>query len=387
MNMYKWFALLSKKQRSEMLAIILIIAIILGVGVVTNLPKEKTVAETFVTDMSISDIAPKLEVTGKALARELDLQLDAPKKKSLSSMGITEETLQHSVEHLLSHRDSMLKYYVYIALFAWGLVFLVRLGRPDGSDIKNRHDWYPRTPYIISLLLSVAIAGFLLGKSPNPMESIVKVFKSMIGLYPDPMVKIVAFVFFIILAIVGNKIICGWACPFGALQELIYSMPILRKIKEKKLPFVLTNTIRACLFITTFLFLFGIIGGRKGFVIYHYVNPFNLFNLDFETLSLLLTVIITLLVSLVFYRPFCQLICPFGLISWIAEKFSIFRVKIDKEKCTQCGACIKACPLKAAEDRVKGKKMPADCFSCARCLNVCPVDAIRYTFFLKKNIK
>jgi len=85
-------------------------------------------------------------------------------------MGITEETLQHSVEHLLSHRDSMLKYYVYIALFAWGLVFLVRLGRPDGSDIKNRHDWYPRTPYIISLLLSVAIAGFLLGKSPNPME-------------------------------------------------------------------------------------------------------------------------------------------------------------------------------------------------------------------------
>jgi len=206
----------------------------------------------------------------------------------------------------------------------------------------------------------------------------------MVGLYPDPMVKVVAFGFFIMLAIIGNKIICGWACPFGALQELIYSIPILRKIKKRKLPFVFTNTIRACLFIAMLLFLFGIIGGRRGFVIYHYVNPFNLFNLDFETFSILLTVIIALLVSFTIYRPFCQFICPFGLISWIAERFSIFRVRIDKEKCTQCGACIKACPLEAAEGRVDRKRLPADCFSCARCLNVCPVDAIQYVSFLKK---
>ena len=136
--------------------------------------------------------------------------------------------------------------------------------------------------------------------------------------------------------------------------------------------------------IAMLFFLFGIIGGRRGFVIYHYVNPFNLFNLDFETFSVILTVIITLLVAAIIYRPFCQFICPFGLISWIAEQFSIFRIRIDKEKCTQCGACIKVCPLEAIEGRVSGKKLPADCFSCARCLNVCPVEAIQYTSFLKK---
>ncbi|MDP8230399.1 MAG: 4Fe-4S binding protein, partial [Candidatus Gorgyraea atricola] len=114
------------------------------------------------------------------------------------------------------------------------------------------------------------------------------------------------------------------------------------------------------------------------------LNPFNLFNLDFEAFSILLTVIIVSLVSFIAYRPFCQFICPFGLISWIAERFSIFRVRIDKEKCVQCGACIKACPLGAAEGRINRKILPADCFSCARCLNVCPVDAIQYTFFLKK---
>jgi len=235
-------------------------------------------------------------------------------------------------------------------------------------------------------MLSVIVAGFLLGKSPNPMEGIVKVFKSMEGLYPDPIAKAIACLFFIVLAVIGNKIICGWACPFGALQELIYSVPILRKIKQRKLPFRLTNTIRAGLFATMLLFLFGIIGGHKGTVIYHNLNPFNLFNLDFETVSILLTVILSLLGAFIVYRPFCQLICPFGFISWIIERFSIIRVRIDKDKCTKCGACIKACPLEAAEGLVYIKRLPADCFSCARCLNVCPVDAIQYSSVFKKGI-
>jgi polyferredoxin len=235
-------------------------------------------------------------------------------------------------------------------------------------------------------MLSVIIAGFLLGKSPNPMESVVKVFKSMVGLYPDPIAKTIALLFFIILAVIGNKIICGWACPFGALQELVYSIPILRKIKQRKLPFLLTNTIRAGLFAVMLLFLFGIIGGRKGTVIYHNINPFNLFDLDFETVSILLTVILSLLGAFIVYRPFCQLICPFGFISWIIGRFSIVRVRIDKDKCTKCGACIKACPLEAAKGLVYDKRLPADCFSCARCLNVCSVDAIQYSSVFKKSI-
>jgi len=385
--MSKWFSLLSVKQRLWLILSMLIMAFIFSVVVVMNSSKKEIILETFTTDMSIQDIAPKLGVTGKALARELNIDLDAPKRKPLKELGIKKKTLEHAVEHLLSHKDSALKYYIFAALVFGGIVFLVKLGRPEKSDIKNRHDWYPRTPYILSLLLSVIIAGFFLGKSPNPMEGLVKVFKSMIGLYPDPMVKVVAFGFFIMLAVVGNKMICGWACPFGALQELFYSLPILRRIKQKKLPFILTNTIRAGLFFTMLLLMFGILGGRKGFIVYHYINPFNLFNLDFESVSILLTVIIALGGAFIIYRPFCQLICPFGFISWVTEWFSIFRVKIDHEKCTQCGVCVEKCPLEAAKGRVEGKKMPADCFSCARCLNVCPVDAIKYSSIFEKGIK
>ena len=238
---------------------------------------------------------------------------------------------------------------------------------------------------LLSLILAVSTAGLMLSKSPNPMEGVVKVLKSAMGLYPDPLQKALALVFFLCLAIIGNKLICGWACPFGALQELLYSLPLFKKSKRKKLPFAVTNTIRASLFVIVLLFLFGIIGGRTGTVIYHYINPFNLFNLDLETLSILLTIIISLAVAFFFYRPFCQFICPFGLVSWIAERISIFRVRVDAKKCTECGACIKACPLHAAQGIVAKKAFPADCFSCARCLNVCPVDAIQYKSILKRS--
>jgi len=386
MNIHSWFSQLSTRQRFWLLGTTAIIIIIVGFGIVMHPAGKAENLARFNIDMSIRDIAPTLNVTGKALAHELKLPIDVSKQKSLKALGVTPEELRHVAKHLLFHRDSMLKYYVYVALVLGGLIFLVRIGRPDLSDVKHRCEWYPRTPYIVFLMLSVVVAGFLLGKSPNPMEGVVKIFKSMAGLYPDPIAKTIAFLFFIVLAVIGNKMICGWACPFGALQELIYSIPILRRIKQRKLPFLLTNTIRAGLFAVMLLFLFGIIGGRKGVVIYHYINPFNLFNLDFETFSILLTVILSLLGAFIIYRPFCQFICPFGFISWMTERFSIIRVRIDKDKCTECGLCIKACPLEAAKGLVYAKKLPADCFSCARCLKVCPVDAIQYKSVFKKGL-
>ena len=378
------FAKLSGRQRLWLVLTVLAAVAIVVVGGLRQKETGPHLPSEFIVEMSIKQIAPGLNVTGKSLARELDLSLDAAKGEPVKALGVTQEQLDHATEHILSHRETTLKYYVLVALVLFGLVYLVRLGRPDGSPVAERKSWYPRWPYIAALALAVAICGFALGKSPNPMESAVKVFKSLVGLYPSVADKVWAFVFFAALALVGSKLICGWACPFGALQELIYHLPILRKLKKRRVPFTVSNTIRGLLFVAMLLVLFGIVGGRDGFVIYHYVNPFNLFNFDIETISVGATIVLALVVSFGFYRPFCQFVCPFGLLSWFLERVSIFRVKIDRGRCIQCGACIRACPLDAAKDRVAGKVLPADCFSCARCLNVCPTDAIHYGLVGKK---
>ena len=381
----EWYKYLSKKQQMLLFSTILLMVIIVVAGYIIAPPSQEKKEFGYSTEMSMKELAPRLGVTGKALAKELKLPLDAPKIKPLKALGVTDEQLNHVVEHLLSHVDTTVKYYIYGALSLGGLIYLLMLGIPENAPAGKRRFNYLPVIYTLFMLASVIFTGFMLGKSPNPMEGIVKVFKSMVGLYPDPFNKVKAFLFFIILAIIGNKIICGWACPMGALQELIYKLPLFKKVKNKKLSFVLINTIRTGIFIIMLFFLFGIIGGKKGMVIYHYINPFNLFDMEFELASILIAVIVILVLSFFMYRPFCQFICPFGFVSWIAERISIFRIRVDKEKCTECGACIKACPLEAAKGRVKGKIAPADCFSCARCLNICPVDAVKYGSIFRKS--
>ncbi len=369
---------LSRTQRLWLAGTLIAAAGIVALGWALQPRHEEVLVSAFTTEMSIREVAPRLEVTGKALARELDLSLDVSKTKPLRALGVEQSQLDQATTHLLSHRPTQLKYYLYGALVLWGLVFLGRLGRPDGSAVSDRSTWYPRAPYVMALLVAVVVCGFALGKSPNPMEGAVKLFKSMVGLYPSVWEKAAAFLFFIALAVVGNKLVCGWACPFGALQELLYSLPILRRIKRRKVPFVVSNLIRGTLFVLMLLLLFGIVGGNRGFVVYHLMNPFNLFNLDFEAFSILATTVVALLLALAVYRPFCQFLCPFGLISWLAERLSLMRVRVDRDLCTDCGACIWACPSGAAKSKVKGELLGADCYSCARCLNVCPSDAIAY---------
>ena len=382
---HKYLAKLSSRQKMWFIVSVVAMLLIIALGIMSEPDRTRQAESQFTVNMSIREIAPKLDVTGKGLARELALPLKASKNKPLNKLGISQEQLNQATTHILSHRSTNLKYYLFAAIVLFGLMYLTCFGRPENASIDERKLWYPRIPYIACLLVAVLVCGLLLGKSPNPMEGTVKVFKSMVGLYPSVIDKFIVLIFFIVLAVIGNKLICGWACPFGALQELIYSLPVLREVKQLKLPFWLTNTIRAGLFFIMLLFLFGIIGGRKGFVIYHYLNPFNLFNRDFDHWLITVTVVVSLTLAVVMYRPFCHLICPFGFVSWIAERLSLTRMKVDQGKCTACGVCIRTCPTEAARHRILDKLFAADCFSCARCLNACPQDAIRYGSVFSKS--
>ena len=373
-----WYQLLSKNQKQGLFASLVLVIVIIAVGYL--LESNPANAQTFVPDTSLTlkQLAGKLGVTGGSIARELDLPMETKKDVAVASLGVSEETLMHASSHILSHVPSTTKYLVYLAIVIWSLSFLVYTGRPEGADSKERTRWYPQWVYFATLSVSAIFTGFVLGKSPNPMEGIVKVFKTMVGLYPDPPVKIASLCFFLALAFVGNKLICGWACPFGALQELIFSLPILKNMKQKKIPFWFSNGIRSLLFATMLLMLFGIVGGQKGYVLYHPLNPFNIFNLELEGTVMTIAVTTYLVLSFVTYRPFCSFICPFGLASWGIERISINKVRVDHEACTNCKACYKACPNNSIKDRVEKAKFPTDCFSCARCLNLCPVDAITY---------
>ncbi|MEM0466021.1 MAG: 4Fe-4S binding protein [Candidatus Thermoplasmatota archaeon] len=50
--------------------------------------------------------------------------------------------------------------------------------------------------------------------------------------------------------------------------------------------------------------------------------------------------------------------------------------KVDKNKCTACGACKEVCPVEAITIGEKAEIDEATCIDCGTCVDECPVEAI-----------
>jgi len=134
-------------------------------------------------------------------------------------------------------------------------------------------------------LLSAAVIGFgfALGKIYNPMVALVKTVKGFAGIEGNPAAWLAVLALFCLLAVIGTKAVCGWVCPYGALQELLFKLPLCSAWKKKhKAPFWLANSIRTGLFALFIVCLIWNLFGLKlqGRTLYHAINPFNLLGLQ-----------------------------------------------------------------------------------------------------------
>ena len=86
-----------------------------------------------------------------------------------------------------------------------------------------------------------------------------------------------------------------------------------------------------------------------------------------------LILLLTILLSVIIYRPFCKYICPLGAIYSLFNSVSFFRYTLDHQKCIHCGRCKAVCEMQC--DPVQNCN-DLECIRCGKCKNVCPVDAI-----------
>ena len=91
------------------------------------------------------------------------------------------------------------------------------------------------------------------------------------------------------------------------------------------------------------------------------------------------------LLSLMFYRPFCKWICPLGAVYALFNKVSLLQMHIDTGKCVSCGKCTGVCKMDV--DVVRHPNH-AECIRCGACVKECPVEAISYKYgFAEKSKK
>jgi polyferredoxin len=232
--------------------------------------------------------------------------------------------------------------------------------------------------YIVSLI----IGGIILGAIPNAVQPIQQILLTIAN--SNPIIQIIPMIVIVSILLASSLLIgrmfCGFACPLGALQELISNFRVKSTVKKQKkvkfyfrLPQKYTKIIRWSFFLVTI-----VITIFMNFALLQYVNPF--LGLNFiRAVSLsailypLIALILSIILSIFIYRPWCQLFCPFGAASSILSIFSRYKYR-RTDDCTQCEMCEKICPTSEAYE----KSSKSECYHCGRCVEICPQDAIKF---------
>jgi len=224
-----------------------------------------------------------------------------------------------------------------------------------------------RVAFLVGGVLIFGFAYGLLiqtGANPNPVFSLRSLLTSALVQHRVLLPIAGMLVALLLMVFVSNKSICGWGCQLGLWQDLLYRV----KLPKWKPPFWLSNSVRIVAFVALVVGLLAAgVDWIKG------VDPFQFFALKL-TLGIALLSAGVIVASLFIYRPWCQFLCPFGLVGWLVEQVSLFRPRINREACKECQLCVKACPTHAMEHHYEGKTIHADCFACGACIEACPVE-------------
>ena len=184
-----------------------------------------------------------------------------------------------------------------------------------------------------------------------------------------------------------GRFICGWACPFGFIQELLHKIP---SPKFSITPWLTWLKYGFLLFFVIILPLalvddFGM--GKPWFC--KFICPAGTLEAGIPMLILIpdlrstvgwlylnkIVIMIAFITWSIFAsRPFCRTTCPLGAFYALFSRYQLIKLKLNVDNCTKCGACHKVCPVE-----IKFNETPDsyECVNCMRCMTeACHFDAI-----------
>ena len=184
-----------------------------------------------------------------------------------------------------------------------------------------------------------------------------------------------------------GRLICGWACPFGLIQEMLHKIPSRKFNIPKKLNYIKYFFLLVFVIILPLTVVDSFDYGQLWFC--KYVCPAGTLEAGLPMLTLQpelaqtvgiiffnkLTILTGFIIwSVLASRPFCRTTCPLGAFYALFKGLKLVKLRLVKENCTRCEACHAVCPM-----GVKFNESPedAECISCLACMDkACKFDAI-----------
>lgn len=249
----------------------------------------------------------------------------------------------------------------------WSIAYLALTGVATVGFLKG---W--RRLRFVSLAFSMVYLGFFLGLCPCALGSL----QNLILHAGDPKTYMAHYVIFgipFISTMFMGRLFCGWICPMGAIQQLLYRRD--RAIKKRP-------RIDSALKLIKYPVLIALVVTvvATGTVVWNQVDPFkSLFNMEVTLIPTTLLVL-TLIASLFIFAPWCRYICPMGAFLALFSRFSFLKLSIDNS-CKNCKACQKVyCEYSVIkEGEQKPELSSMECTLCGECFARCPKGSVKYT--------
>ena len=264
------------------------------------------------------------------------------------------------------------------------------------------------------ILLSVVFFGLITFYFLDFAEILPNGFHRLAHIQFIPALVSLSFITLVVLMLVTllfGRIYCSTICPMGIFQDIItwISRKTAKKKRFRYSPAknilrwgILSVTVVAFLF--NFTVVLGLLDPYSAFgrmvvnvfkpvymlgnnlleTVFSKFDNYTFYQVDASLLSIssfvigLVTFLLIGFLAWKYGRTWCNTICPVGTLLGFFSRFSLFKIRIDEEKCNHCGLCATKCKASC----INSKEQAIDysrCVDCFDCLGTCNQNALRYT--------
>ncbi|MEO0226383.1 MAG: 4Fe-4S binding protein [candidate division WOR-3 bacterium] len=188
--------------------------------------------------------------------------------------------------------------------------------------------------------------------------------------------------FFLSIGLAVGRMACGWVCPFGFIQDLLYKIKTIKGRLPNWMRYgkytVLVGVAILVVYFTAEpwfckicpdgtliagipLILANPGGDLRALVGWHF----------YMKIAIFVTII---LFSIAIKRFFCRVLCPIGALYSLFNRFSILKISVEEKACIDCDTCAAVCPMGV---HIKKSTNSIDCIRCLDCVAKCPGRAVK----------